>query len=515
MRFLPILTFLLILTTSLPVLAKAPINDEGAAKVKALVQSMIDQQSEMHTSEYSKFVTEGKIKVEQAKSYYAVTLPDITVISQREKDGETKKLITKIGIIGMNVIPTDNAKEWKMTVAIPTPIKYLDENKKTLMQMDIAQQQMVGTWNEDLNAFSKMNGQYRNIVLHNNDSEKKIRVNIDEFSIKSNSEQGANNLWSGPSDIQLSNLAVITPTSSEDQPALSIGNISIIGSMKDYAPELQSKLQKTFSALGNKTVTDPKEFTDAFPLLLNLVDSMAFKMSLKDLRVSPSANTLTQVPLELKEAFFGFGLHGLKTKMFSNNFSFGWHGLSGSEDQQNDSNTIPTTMSFSFALDKLPLEPLINMGTQLANSGANKDNIAQMAMMNAMMTLPQKLSEAGTTISIKDTMLKHPHYRFNFDGHLKADQASVIGVNGEATVKAVGIKNVITLLETQHIEASEDRKIKIDKMITQLKTLQKFVKDDPNGSDLKTAKFTLDNQGQTLVNSVNIKEIVGETVVLD
>lgn len=515
MRLFPILTFVLILMTSLPVMAKAPINDEGAAKVKALVQSMLDQQSEMHTSEYSKFITEGEIKVEQAKSYYAVTLPDITVVSQSEKNDKTKKLITKIGIIGMNVIPTNNAKEWKMTVAIPTPIKYLDENKQTLMQMDIGQQQMVGTWNEDLNTYSKINGQYRQIVLHNNDSEKKIQINIDEFSIKSNSKQGANNLWSGPSDIQFSNLTVTTPKTPEDKPALSIGNIKIIGSMKDYAPELQGSLQKTFSALGNKTITDPKEYTNIFPLLLNLVDSVAFKMSLKDLKISPNTNTLTQEPLELKEAFFGFGIHGLKTKMFSNNFSFGWHGLSGSENQQDDSNTIPTTMSFSFALDKLPLEPLINMGAQLANSGANKDNIAQMAMMNAMMTLPQKLSEAGTKVSIKDTVIKHPHYRFNFDGHLKADQASVIGVNGEATVKAVGIENVITLLETQRIEASEDRKVKIDKMITQLKTLQKFVKDDPNGSDLKTATFTLDNQGQTLVNGVNIKEIVGETVVLN
>ena len=101
--------------------------------------------------------------------------------------------------------------------------------------------------------------------------------------------------------------------------------------------------------------------------------------------------------------------------MLSNNFSFGWHGLAGTEEQKKDDNTIPTTMSFSFSLDKLPLEPLFNLGNQLASSGATKDNVAQMAMMNAMMTLPQKLSEAGTIISVKDTVIKHPHYKFNIE----------------------------------------------------------------------------------------------------
>jgi hypothetical protein len=180
MRFLPAFAFILIFTAALPALAKPAINDAGAAKVKTLVQNMIDQQSKMHMSKTSQFVADGDIQVEQAKSYYAVTLPDITIVSQHEEKGETKKLIAKIGIIGLNVLPTDNENEWKMTLAIPTPIKYLDENNKTLMKLDIGQQQMVGVWNEDLNAFADLNGQYRDLLLHNNeqDSGKKLRIRV-------------------------------------------------------------------------------------------------------------------------------------------------------------------------------------------------------------------------------------------------------------------------------------------------------------------------------------------------
>lgn len=513
MRFLPALTFMLIFSTSLPAWAKAPINDAGAARVKALVQSMIDQQSMMHNSQSNKIVTQGDIKVEQASSYYAVTLPDITSITQYEKDGETKKFITKIGIIGMNVIPTDNSKEWKMSVAIPTPIKYLDGNEKTLAQLDIGQQQMIGLWNEDLNAFAEFNGQYRDLLIHNNQSAKnaKTRVKINNFTLKSNVKESGDNLWSGPSKFTISDFFVEAQPDIESafQPVFSVDKMEIAGSVKDFKPEAQTQIQKIFSNLGNEQPADPTTLKNIFPLLLSMLDSVAFKMSLEGFKITPNEKMLSQEPLELQKAFFGFGLSGLKQNMMSNNFSFGWHGLSGTKDQAKENNTIPTTMSFSFALDKLPLAPLINMGNQLASSGANKDNIAQMAMMNAMMMLPQKLSEAGTTIRIKDTMLKHPNYKFNFDGHLKADQASVIGVNGEATIEALGLNNAITMLERQRAEIAGDaaKEEKVNKLLEQLQTLKIFLQDDPNGSDLKTVKFVLDNQGQTLVNGVNIKEI--------
>ncbi|NQZ14580.1 MAG: hypothetical protein HRT94_07140 [Alphaproteobacteria bacterium] len=511
MRLLSLCTLVLLTLTTAAHAAPA-INDEGAAKVKALIEGMLERQKNAYSSTASQFVTDGDVQVEQAKTYYAVTLPDITVISQRERKGEVKKLITKIGIIGMNVLPTDNPKEWKMTVAIPTPIKYMDENQTPLMKMGVERQQMMGIWNEDLDNFSKINANYNDIIFSSLDPEsedKDVRIRVRNIGIKSNFTQDENNLWSGPSNILIEDTVVEKKYGERYTPLVRISKMNMAVSASEFSAEAQRKLEDFTNNIDvDSEVEDPTAYLGIFPIFLDLMDSSAFKITMNDLNILPTGNAVSREPLKLDEAFFGFGISGLRQKMLGNTLSFGWHGLSGVDERQNKTQAIPKTVSFSFALENLPLQPLIDMGSQLVDAGVNKDNIAQMAMMNAMMSLPQKLSDAGTKVSLKDTMMKHKNYQITFDGHLKATQESIIGVNGGATIKSLGVNNAIILLNKQKERANEERKAQLDQLIAQLSMIQKFGQDDPSGSDVKTIEIVLDNQGQTLINGQNMKEVM-------
>ncbi|MEM9469761.1 MAG: hypothetical protein AAF988_06320, partial [Pseudomonadota bacterium] len=212
--------------------------------------------------------------------------------------------------------------------------------------------------------------------------------------------------------------------------------------------------------------------------------------------------------IELEEAFIGFSLSGLRSRSLEKTISFGWHGLSGTEEQQKENNTLPTTASFVFKLEKLPLNALNRLVRQISNSEANKNNIAQIAMMNAMMSLPTQLSRAGTKISIKDTMFKNPNYRLNFDGYVQANEDSIIGANGELTIKALGLSNLISILEQSAENLPVDRQISTSSFLTHLKKFEQVATPAPEGGDVQMVYITLDNEGRALINGQDIKSAI-------
>lgn len=494
-------------------LAKEPISDEGAAKVKKMVQSVLNEHKQANTSKNSQFITDGSIQVEQAASYYAVTLPDISIIRKREKDGETKSSTTKIGIMGLNISPTDNPKEWSVAIAIPTPLKRLDHNQKPSADISIGSQKMSAIWNEDLKAFSKAKGKYNNIIISKEDGT--LQTNINELTINTDVTQSDQNLWSGPSNIQLSGISIQEVKEGEYIPKVEVGKVNITSTVKDYSPYMRDKLSHIMNNVKDN-IGDTKDATTqsisaVAPVilpLLDLTDTSALKVTLSDVKVASKANTMTNSPITLKEAFFGFGVHGLKSRMLGHDLNFGWHGLTGKKSALKDDNIIPTTASFSLKLDKLPLDPFITLITQLSSAQSSDNSMAQMATMNTMMSLPQKLSDAGTAVTIQNTKLSHPSYAFDLSGQLKASKDSIFGGNGEATIKSSGIDNVIELLKKQRPGASQRKLIEISHFIRQLTTLKNISVADPNNKGMQTATFILNNKGKVVVNGVPLEQVL-------
>ena len=79
------------------------IHDAGAAHLKNLFTQILENQKKAIERVGGTLKTDSDITVEQGKDYYAVTMPAMTY---KGVEGE----ITKIGLIAINVTPTDKKR---------------------------------------------------------------------------------------------------------------------------------------------------------------------------------------------------------------------------------------------------------------------------------------------------------------------------------------------------------------------------------------------------------------------
>ena len=117
---------LLLITLAIPSTAMAQdINASGAAHLKTMFQNILDKQAAAYAQTDGPHVTyDGEISVEQASDYYAITLPPTIINMPHEQDDapeDTPASTIKIGMITINAIPHDKAKQWKMTFTTPHP----------------------------------------------------------------------------------------------------------------------------------------------------------------------------------------------------------------------------------------------------------------------------------------------------------------------------------------------------------------------------------------------------------
>lgn len=155
MKFFALLA--LVVFAALP----AQAQDAGARAqiLKGQLEGFLENQKSVALKNGSKLATKGEITVEQAGSYYAFTLPHITYT-------DAKGVRTEIGMLALNAVPQAN-NEWKITMALPTPINSYGSGGGEQFRTDIGNQNASGVWNEKLGHFTSVDANYGNIRLSN------------------------------------------------------------------------------------------------------------------------------------------------------------------------------------------------------------------------------------------------------------------------------------------------------------------------------------------------------------
>ena len=109
---------------------------------------------------------------------------------------------------------------------------------------------------------------------------------------------------------------------------------------------------------------------------------------------------------------------------------------------------IPTNFKSSISLTKLPIKDLIEIGQQAINENSESDvNAKKVAVTKAVKFLPQKLKEAGTTLSLKDTKLGSNIYDIILSGDLQAEPSSKIGGTGSLNIETHGLDKLMQSLQ--------------------------------------------------------------------
>ncbi len=137
--------------------AFAATDAQSEASLRGVIERLLNGQKAAFEKTGGTFVKEGAIMIEPAGSYYAVTLPDITLVQPNQSK-------TALGLIALNASPA-GAKKWNITMALPTPIITKDKEGKTESELAIGKQSFTGLWDESFENFTSLKTIYQSVRL--------------------------------------------------------------------------------------------------------------------------------------------------------------------------------------------------------------------------------------------------------------------------------------------------------------------------------------------------------------
>lgn len=178
--------------------ATSSVNDSRVQILKNQIEGFLENQKAMALKNGCKLDTKGSVTVEQADGYYAFTLPPITYT-------DAKGVRSEIGMVALNATP-DAGHDWKISVALPTPINSFNNTGAEIIRTDIGNQSATGVWNEKLGHFTSVNATLGNIQVNNLVDQSTVNVNGVNFT--SNLTEKDPEAYTGTATMILSNVAM-------------------------------------------------------------------------------------------------------------------------------------------------------------------------------------------------------------------------------------------------------------------------------------------------------------------
>lgn len=440
------------------------INDEGAKRLKTILADKIKKEQELVTQSGGKLITEGDITIEQGAKYYAATLPSITYTTPA---GEN----IKIGLIAINATPVKKSKDWKMSVAIPTPILITDENDKTIKKLEIGQQNMGGLWSYALQNFSKLSASYNHLIF--TDLNKNEGFKIAKIIVKTDLEE-KKKTWSGPTNLSITNFIAFA---GKKKTPFAIQQIDMASEIQGYNPEIlkdKSEMDSPESLLG----------------IMKASDSMSVELSLNNIQINDNKNNIKALDI----LQIGYKSDKPKDGKVNQNLNFGYHGLEFNKTTDDEA-VIPTTMTSAIGLNNFPIDDLIDFAEETI-AETNNSNAKKVAATKAINVLPQKLSEAGTSLKIKNTKIANKLYDIMIDGEIKVAADTPLGALADLSIKTTGLGKLIDMLQNTEKGKSLAQQLSIFRLITEEK------------GDKNTADIKLDKSGKLTVNGKDMSSFL-------
>lgn len=468
-----------------------------AARLQTLFATMLEEQKTLTAIDgETTMETKGDITVEDAKDYYAITLPHITYQSQ---DGNSMD----IGIIAINATPHNEEGQWKMTFALPTPIRVTNaknpESPQTT-EINIGKQKASGIFHEDLRQFSKFDAEYKDISVGRGAN----ALTIGSIITRADMSIDDNNLWSGPATITFNDLKAGT-NGTKSQAKIKTIMFNML--MDQQNPAIYRQHKNTILALQAQGAFDnPDKISKAtteklsestFDMITKSMNGYAFKYKLSGIDITNRKGENIKISTTEGSMNAGGFLTGNKVNLGLN---LKYNGLDSSALSQSDKDIIPSQTDLGIDIKNIPFIELTKLGQNtLASHSKGKDigKAMQMASIGLMFKLPGILSQAGTTIEIKDNLVKNDIYTFAFDGQIRADITAAKSATANITALFTGLDTLMAKLSaTIQNPASSN----LDKFANLYDQLERFRSLATKDGETHKIDLTLDEKGDLLLN---------------
>ncbi len=500
-------TFALIIALSSP--AQAAVDAQGAQKLKTLFKNMIERQKDASTISGSEFRTTGDVIVEPAGNYYAVTLPNITTVDEKGSRAE-------LGMIAINAIPGDEDGQWKMSVAWPSPVTFINKEGKPEMKIDIGAQRMAGLFDESMENFTKLDAAYQNIRIEH--YEKDNIVTIPKITLKYNLEEKQPGVFSGPMTGTAEKIK-INDGAQNELLFIENGNFKIdvaeitAADNKAMQEEFEDLADRAKDSNGNISADDKKAvFSVMAKTFESLGNGFTSQYNLNGIRLGMPENKGTNGPtkVELSKVGFGFDMQGFRENNVTLSLRMGYEGLQMTPEPPSFQDVGPQTMSFDLSLKDIPFQELSDLAENSLETSLQNPAAAQMAKVQAMMALPQLLTASGTNLTINSATFKSKIAQAELSGKIKADTTAVSGGTGFINATMYGLDELMSIAQKAAIESKDkEEKTNMAKIFPALVLLRGTAEQDKDESGKTFYKFrmTLDEEGQAMINSTELNAL--------
>lgn len=492
----------------------AEVNEEGAAELKAMFSRMLDFQKSAAAINRNMLRFEGDVQVEPADTYYAVTMPHITI---QEPGGAG---LFDVGIIALNATPTDDENLWKVSLALPTPMTAYDAEGKPVFSVDIGRQRMAGLWHETFENFVTLDASYENISMSS--APANFRMTMPLTNIVYDLKQGENGLWSGPFTLDVNGIAV----SAGGQEAFSIGRLSARSDISNLNAQALADYKNKIAALAENVdpsvAGQPPSSEHAMALYNTMFDffTTAWSGFTSDIGVE-DVNVVVRQPgldepqrLHLGNLSYGFDMTGFDQENIALAFRFGLDDFTVDPAPAGSEGLMPHDVRFDLRVNRLPFREMAELGKTTLESSLESPEMAQMAGMQAMMTLPALLTDAGTHIRVEELLVESGEYHAEAEAKINADMKAQFGATAEAQGKITGLESLIAMLNDRMNDTATPPagREKIQNALQAIAFLQMLGREEQGGDGKATRSydFKLGPDGRMTLNGGDLGALMGK-----
>lgn len=491
----------------------ATVDAAGAAHLKTMFEGMLQKRNAENSGEHAQVKLDGAVMVEPADSYYAVTLPRISAVST---DGDR----LDIGIIALNVMPTDDPQQWKMTMALPSPITAYGPKNEQLMSLAVGQQYFAGVWHEKFEGFVKLKAQYKNVTLRAQDGS--VDVAIPDISADYDLSENGQHRWSGPMRISMAGLHAAMA----DGGKADIGTVVAAVTLFDYSPDDAAAYRESMNALqesykAGEDSASVQHISGLYNMVTGLIGKVwdGFKTDVGAENILLTRPPIPGSPageLRLAKAGFGFDMTGFRANSVTMRLALNYDGFSLKPVTPEFNPATPTRLNVDISISKLPFADIAALGkTSLEGAVQAPPEMAKLVGLQALLSLPQIFTKAGTTLDIRNTEAAGADYSMILNGSLLADVSALQGATGKAHMEVAGLENIVAMMDgkMKKTDTPPEEKEKLQEALSRMAVLQMAGQQgkDASGRPVRLYDFELNKEGKILLNGADMSALMAET----
>lgn len=515
MKLSRIILALVFFFIALPASAAGEITREGAAHLKAVFESILRDQAKIIGARGQETLEQqGDIIVEKAGKFYAVTLPHLQV---QNTDGTRLEL----GIISINASPHDpeNTKgQWKMTIALPTPITFFDEKGREIMRISMDGQQAAGIFHENSQQFSKLDAKYTGITIEG--ITPTYKATIPEIIARFDMDTGDDGRWSGPAYIEAKNINI---TKDNNAKTVNLAKLKAAFDIDRFDPVSALTYRKRLITLADKGMlkTDRISQQTSQELGSALYDAMTKGMNgfdssynIEDLTITNTASLDGEKDIfKMDTATLALGTGGFLDENAYMTMNYGYSGMSASTIPPDRKDILPADANIDLKIKNIPFTRLVQVVQNVLGNGEKNAESLKIASFGLLLKVPALLSNAGTVIELNNNYIGSDLYRADINGEIKADIAAANSAtaNIRGTFRGLNalLQKLKSLKETVTAKKPTVKPEKISRIITTLEWLKTIATEDKatNGKAVHVFDFIMNDKGQILLNGKDVKTL--------